>query len=277
MDRFFSHFISVCILLLFMNLCFVLSSYLSRERSPGMHVDRQTFTCYSCVGMLAVVLFLYQISSITWYTIVVTRWQLACQRIDAFANLTCFYTSLYYLQFISMSYTHTYLSCQTINVLDLLLKGKSMVLIGVYYQVQALNQMSDLLILFSDLCCTLPLLLGLLYSCCVLMKYIRILGLQQLPPQQVTQAQLSLCLQQSSIHYLLITSNHLCITMYRVSTLEHLQDVLIEFDILVFSEIWLNHSVERYQNPERKDRECDIHGGVIIYVKEGIYFKRRMI
>ena len=59
------HFISVCILFLFMNLCFVISSYLSRERSQVMHVDRQTFTCYSCVGMSAVILFLYQISSIT--------------------------------------------------------------------------------------------------------------------------------------------------------------------------------------------------------------------
>ena len=65
MDRSFLHFISVCILFLFMNLCFVISSYLSRERTQVMHVHRQTFTCYSCVGMSAVILFLYQISSIT--------------------------------------------------------------------------------------------------------------------------------------------------------------------------------------------------------------------
>ena len=64
--------------------------------------------------------------------------------------------------------------------------------------------------------------------------------------------------------------------------LELLQAELIEFDILAFSETWLNHSVdtedlilESYQSPERKDREGDNHGGVNIYVKEGIYYKRR--
>ena len=63
--------------------------------------------------------------------------------------------------------------------------------------------------------------------------------------------------------------------------LELLQAELTEFDILAFSETWLNHSVdtddlilESYQSPERKDRG-DNHGGVIIYVKEGIYNKRR--
>ena len=64
--------------------------------------------------------------------------------------------------------------------------------------------------------------------------------------------------------------------------LELLQAELIEFDILAFSETWLNHSVdtedlilESYQSPERKDREGDNHGRVIIYVKEGVYYKRR--
>ena len=66
------------------------------------------------------------------------------------------------------------------------------------------------------------------------------------------------------------------------TTLELLQAELIEFDILAFSETWLNHSVdtedlflESYHIPERKDREADNHVGVIIYVKECIYYKRR--
>ncbi|MCW4344426.1 MAG: reverse transcriptase domain-containing protein [Candidatus Thiodiazotropha endolucinida] len=64
--------------------------------------------------------------------------------------------------------------------------------------------------------------------------------------------------------------------------LEVLQAELIEFDILAFSETWLNHSIDTedltlqsYQSPERKDRVGDSHGGVIIYVKEGIHYKRR--
>ena len=54
--------------------------------------------------------------------------------------------------------------------------------------------------------------------------------------------------------------------------LELLQAELIEFDILAFSETWLNHSIdtedlilESYQSPKRKDREGDNHAGVIIY------------
>ena len=62
---------------------------------------------------------------------------------------------------------------------------------------------------------------------------------------------------------------------------EILQAELIEFDILAFSETWLNHSIDTedstpqsYQCPEQKDRVGDSHGGVIIYVKEGIYYNR---
>ena len=57
---------------------------------------------------------------------------------------------------------------------------------------------------------------------------------------------------------------------------------LIEFDILAFSETWLHPDIdtdnlllEQYQVPERKDRNADNHGGVIIYIKEGIHYKRR--
>ena len=64
--------------------------------------------------------------------------------------------------------------------------------------------------------------------------------------------------------------------------LEILHAELHEFDILAFSETWLNPSIDnedimlqQYQAPVRKDREGDAHGGVIIYVKEGIHYKRR--
>ena len=64
--------------------------------------------------------------------------------------------------------------------------------------------------------------------------------------------------------------------------LEILHAELHEFDILAFSETWLNPSIDnedillqQYQAPVRKDRQGDAHGGVIIYVKEGIHYKRR--
>ena len=52
--------------------------------------------------------------------------------------------------------------------------------------------------------------------------------------------------------------------------------------MLAFSETWLNQSIssddllfQSFNRPERKDRVGDSHGGVMIYVKEGIYYKRR--
>ena len=53
-------------------------------------------------------------------------------------------------------------------------------------------------------------------------------------------------------------------------------------DILAFTETWLNQSVDTedllfqtFNKPERKDRTGDSHGGVMLYVKENIYYKRR--
>ena len=67
-----------------------------------------------------------------------------------------------------------------------------------------------------------------------------------------------------------------------VPKLDILHAELIAFDILAFSETWLNPSVETddlvlesYNKPERKDRDGDSHGGVLIYVKNGIHYKRR--
>ena len=84
-----------------------------------------------------------------------------------------------------------------------------------------------------------------------------------------------------------LTLNHnLSFVHYNVQSIlpkiDLLHAELIEFDILAFSETWLHPDIdtdnlilEQYQFPERKDRNADHHGGVIIYIKEGIYYKRR--
>ena len=82
------------------------------------------------------------------------------------------------------------------------------------------------------------------------------------------------------------TSHNLSFVHYNVqsilSKLEILHAELIEFDVLAFSETWLNAStetddllLESYGTPVRKDRIGDSHGGLILYIKNGIYFKRR--
>ena len=57
---------------------------------------------------------------------------------------------------------------------------------------------------------------------------------------------------------------------------------LYEFDILAFTETWLGPAVdptdlllESYCEPERMDRPGDSPGGIMIYIKEGIFYKRR--
>ena len=58
------------------------------------------------------------------------------------------------------------------------------------------------------------------------------------------------------------------------SKLEILQAELLQFDILAFTETWLDHTtdthdliIHSYNTPERRDRVGDAHGGVMIYVK----------
>ena len=58
---------------------------------------------------------------------------------------------------------------------------------------------------------------------------------------------------------------------------------LFEFELLAFSESWLNPSVlsqdlhiQTFREPERKDRVGDTHGGVVLYVKENVYCLRRL-
>ena len=55
-----------------------------------------------------------------------------------------------------------------------------------------------------------------------------------------------------------------------------------EFDILSFSETWLNSSITNgdisllsYHLSERKYRDADSHGGVIMYIKFHIHYVRR--
>ena len=80
--------------------------------------------------------------------------------------------------------------------------------------------------------------------------------------------------------------NNLSFVQYNVQSilnkLDVLQAELLEIDILSFTETWLNPDIstedimlQSYNTPERKDRPGDPHGGVVIYVKNGIFYKRR--
>lgn len=81
-------------------------------------------------------------------------------------------------------------------------------------------------------------------------------------------------------------SNHLSFVHYNVQSVFSKLDLLFSelhtFDILAFSETWLNSSIanddlslQLFQTPERKDRVGDSHGGVMIYVRDSIFYKRR--
>ena len=78
-------------------------------------------------------------------------------------------------------------------------------------------------------------------------------------------------------------SNHLSMVHYNVQSnkIDILSAELREFDILAFSETWLNPTIKNdillidsYREPERKDRQGDSHGGVMIYIKDSIHYKR---
>jgi len=54
------------------------------------------------------------------------------------------------------------------------------------------------------------------------------------------------------------------------------------FDILGFTETWLNTSIptadlsfDSFAIPERKDRTGDSHGGLLLYVRDSLHYKRR--
>ena len=80
-------------------------------------------------------------------------------------------------------------------------------------------------------------------------------------------------------------SHNLSCVHYNVQSIVPKLDVLhaelIAFDILAFSETWINPTIETdelilqsFGKPEHTDRDGDSHGGVIIYVKSGIRHKR---
>lgn len=79
---------------------------------------------------------------------------------------------------------------------------------------------------------------------------------------------------------------HLSLVHLNVQSVRNKLDLLFtelkEFDILAFSETWLNDSVSSedllllsFHKPERKDRTFDSHGGVMLYVKSNLHYKRR--
>ena len=90
----------------------------------------------------------------------------------------------------------------------------------------------------------------------------------------------------NSLMHLLNVPNQLSIVHYNVQSISHKVDYLAaelaSFDVLTFSETWLSDSVTTsdilihgFQEPIRKDRHGDNHGGVIVYVKEQINYVRR--
>ena len=65
-----------------------------------------------------------------------------------------------------------------------------------------------------------------------------------------------------------------------LNKLDILEAELFEFDILAFTETWLNPTVQSddlvfqtFHKPERKDRRSDHFGGLLLYVKSGIFYK----
>ena len=74
---------------------------------------------------------------------------------------------------------------------------------------------------------------------------------------------------------------------YNVQSLASKTDIiepeLTNFDIISLIETWLNDSISNedlkfneFQDPFRRDRIGNSHGGVIVYVKRGIPCKRRL-
>ena len=81
-------------------------------------------------------------------------------------------------------------------------------------------------------------------------------------------------------------SSHVSLVHYNVQSIlakmDLIQAELSHFDILSFSETWLSPNIcnkdlelQHYQSPERKDRNNDSHGGVLLYVRDNLSYKRR--
>ena len=86
---------------------------------------------------------------------------------------------------------------------------------------------------------------------------------------------------------ILSLQNNFFFIQYNVQSIRHKMDIITAelscFDLLSFSETWLNNSIvtdelliPSYQTPERKDRTQDSHGGVMLCVKDFIHYERRL-
>ncbi len=82
-------------------------------------------------------------------------------------------------------------------------------------------------------------------------------------------------------------SHHLSFVHCNVQNLYPKLDILraelIDFDLIALSETLLgdqtnsdNIQVQNFKNPERKDRVGDRHGGVIVYIRDSLFHKRRL-
>ena len=84
-----------------------------------------------------------------------------------------------------------------------------------------------------------------------------------------------------------LSQNHnLSFIHYNVQSLlpklDFLQAELYGFDLVACTETWLHPAIDNedvlipsFNPPERKDRQTDRYGGVILYVKEGLHYCRR--
>ena len=79
---------------------------------------------------------------------------------------------------------------------------------------------------------------------------------------------------------------HLSFVHYNIQSIankiDSLSTELSDFDILTFSETWLHPNIQTsdllipdFKPPKCKDRAQDRHGGVMIYVKDSVFYKRR--
>ena len=81
-------------------------------------------------------------------------------------------------------------------------------------------------------------------------------------------------------------SSNISIVHYNVQSFLNKKDILYaelhHFDVVAFSETWLTNNTNNedilfsnYHVPYRKDRSTDAHGGILIYVSDKLFAKRR--
>ena len=81
-------------------------------------------------------------------------------------------------------------------------------------------------------------------------------------------------------------SSNISFVHYNVQSFFNKKDILYaelhHFDVVAFSETWLTNNINdkdilfsNYHAPFRKDRSTDAHGGILIYVSDKLFAKRR--